>query len=1182
MLDSGATGLFINRTYAATHQLTLSPLRTMLPLYNIDGSPNKAGAITQFCRLRLTIGNHDKEWDFLVTDLGPEDVILGLPWLREVNPRVDWEGGTMEINEAKPQKVEANRKTRRMWARAGIMENGDELWTCAAYTYSQQIAEETIRTKGDRTFEDMVPEEYRQHAHVFSEEDSHRLPEHKPWDHTIDLKDDAPETLRTRAFPMSPPEDEELGKFLEESLAKGYIVPSKSPMASPVFFVKKKEGSLRLVQDYRKLNDITIKNRYPLPLASDIINKLKGARIFTKFDVRWGYHNIRIKESDQWKAAFVTNRGLFEPRVMFFGLTNSPATFQALMNTIFADLIAENKLAVYMDDILIYSSDKEVHRETTHEVLRRLKEYDLFLKPEKCEFDKDEIEYLGMVIRAGEVGMDPAKVQAVANWHDPRNLRDLRGFLGFANFYRRFIKDFARKARPLNDLTKKDTLWRWGESEQKAFAELKGSFTKAPVLTMYDPTRPTEVEVDASNFATGGVLSQKCDDGLWRPVAYRSETMTPAERNYEIYDKEFLAIIRALEDWRHFLEGLPNEFTVISDHKNWEYWTRAQNLTRRQARWSLWLSRFNLTITHRPGKTMGKADAMTRSASSEVSDAEDNRDQIVLVPRFLQTIAATAAVAGPNPLEERIRQSSQREAEVVAALERMKKTGPRKLANGAAEWEEEDGLVFYRGKLYVPNEKELRRDIVRECHDTRTAGHPGRDRTLELVSRHYWWPLMRSFVDLYVRGCEQCQRFKPASHPRTDPLLIAVPEGPWQIIGVDLVTGLPPSKGLDGSTYNAIATYVDLYTKQAHFALTTEEVNSDGIAAIHERDVFKLHGLPRAIISDRGPQFASKLIRALYKRLGINGQLTTAYHPQANGQTERMNQEIEQYLRMFTRQRQDDWAKLLPVAEFALNSRISAATQRSPFEMLYGYQPDFTIPAGGRSNVPAADARLDLLQQTRLDAEAALRLSKEAMSQDPTPSRSFAIGDRVWLDVNNVHIHQAARKLGPKQLGPYPVIGIHGDRDYRLELPPRMNIHNVFHVDRLSLWKGNDVNGELPPPPQAVIVDGEEEYEVDDILDSRMFRRRLEYLVKWKGYDSGSTTWEPATNLSHASAKVRAFHKRFPNAVQRLNAALFASLPWQRLVNHTVAATPDFSWEEGRVIASSPTRTSDFVGGVMS
>lgn len=303
-----------------------------------------------------------------------------------------------------------------------LEEATEELWCAAGFTYSTELAAEAHQAKPKKTFNEMVPEEYRQYAKVFSEPDSERLPEHKPYDHTIDLKPDAPETIRSKVYPMPVNEQAELDAFLDENLRKGYIVPSKSPMASPVFFVKKKDGKLRMVQDYQKLNDITVKNRYPLPLASDIINRLRQSKYFTKFDVRWGYNNIRIKEGDEWKAAFTTNRGLFEPRVMFFGLTNSPATFQALMNSIFGDLIAAGKVAVYLDDILIFSDTREEHRRVTHEVLRRLQEHDLFLRPEKCKFEQTEIEYLGLVIRQGEVSMDPIKVQAVRDWPTPTEL----------------------------------------------------------------------------------------------------------------------------------------------------------------------------------------------------------------------------------------------------------------------------------------------------------------------------------------------------------------------------------------------------------------------------------------------------------------------------------------------------------------------------------------------------------------------------------------------------------------------------------------------------------------------------------------------------------------------------------------------------------------------------------------
>jgi hypothetical protein len=336
-----------------------------------------------------------------VTDLGPEDLVLGLPWLRGVNPEINWQGGTIAIGPQDPQveQIAASRGKRQQWWKARILEDPSEtLWCAAGFTYSTDLAEQANKAKVKRTFEEIVPAEYRQYADVFSEVESERLPEHKPYDHAIDLKPETPETIQSKVYPMPLNEQGELDWFLEENLRKGYIAPSKSPIASPVFFIKKKDRKLRLVQDYRKLNELTIKNRYSLPLASDIVNRLRQARLFTKFDMRWGYNNIRIKEGDEWKVAFTMNRGLFEPRVMLFGLTNSPATFQALMNTIFVDLIATGKVAVYLDDILIYSLTQSEHREMTHEVLRRLRAHDLYLHPEKCEFERPEVEYLGLII----------------------------------------------------------------------------------------------------------------------------------------------------------------------------------------------------------------------------------------------------------------------------------------------------------------------------------------------------------------------------------------------------------------------------------------------------------------------------------------------------------------------------------------------------------------------------------------------------------------------------------------------------------------------------------------------------------------------------------------------------------------------------------------------------------------
>jgi len=356
-------------------------------------------------------------------------------------------------------------------------------------------------------------------------------------------------------------------------------------MAAPVFFIKKKDGFLRLVQDYRALNSMMVKNKYPLPLISELVLQLCRARYFTKLDVRWGFNNVCIKPGDEWKAAFRTNQGLFEPLVMFFGMTNSPATFQTMMNDIFRDLIAEGIMVVYLDDILIFTRTEEKHVKAIRRVLQVLQEHKLFLCLEKCEFCKERIKYLGLVISENEVSMDLVKVAGVREWPTPENKTDVQAFLGFVNFYHRVIQDFSAKARPLFDLTRSEQVWTWSGREQTAFEDLKMAVTTALVLMSPQDSKPFRVEADSLDFATGAVLSQQLTaDGKWHPVVFYSKSLSSVERNYKIHDKEMLAIIRALEEWRHFLEGATHPVEIWTNHKNLEYFITAKKLNRHQAR----------------------------------------------------------------------------------------------------------------------------------------------------------------------------------------------------------------------------------------------------------------------------------------------------------------------------------------------------------------------------------------------------------------------------------------------------------------------------------------------------------------------------------------------------------------------------------------------------------------------
>jgi hypothetical protein len=948
-------------------------------------------------------------------------------------------------------------------------------------------------------------------------------------------------------------------------------------MAAPVFFVKKKDGKLRLVQDYRALNAMTVKNKYPLPLIPELISKLRGAKHFTKLDVRWGFNNVRIKEGDEWKAAFRTNRGLFEPLVMFFGLTNSPATFQTMMDDIFENLISEGVVVVYLDDILIFTETIDEHREVTRRVLEILEKHKLYLRADKCEFEKTTIEYLGVIISHNSVAMDPVKIAGVTEWPVPTNKKEVQSFLGFTNFYRRFIKGFSDHARPLFDLTRNDSKWHWDTLEQSALDKLKQSVTAAPVLISPDSTKPFRIEADSSDFATGAVLSQiSTEDDKWHPVAFLSKSLSPVERNYEIHDKEMLAIIRALQEWRHFVEGAEHPCEIWTDHKNLEYFMTAKQLNRRQARWSLYLSRFDFTLHHKPGKSMGKPDALSRRADHGTG-ADDNSDIVLLSPKLFAIRALEGLqLFGPERgILRDVRQGVKdpEEEPVAKAVRELRKSSTRSLRS--AEWSESDGLLYFRGRIYVPPTSDLRRRIVSLCHDTKIAGHPGRFKTLELVSRNYWWPNMSRYVGQYVLHCDLCLRTKAQRRlPVGELQPLPIPEDRWDTISVDFISELPESGG-----YDSIMAVVDSVGKRAHFAETVTTVTAPGAANLYLRNVWKLHGLPRKVISDRGPQFVAEFMKELYRLLGIEAASSTAYHPQTDGQTERVNQELEQYLRVFVGERQDDWHALLPLAEFSYNNHVHSSTQHTPFLLDTGRHPRMGFePHQPPSRVEAVNEFTDRMKATLEEAKLALAKAKDDMAryynQRRSPAPSFAPGDMVYLDSEDIQTTRPSRKLSHRRLGPYPVERRVGRYAYRLTLPPSMRrLHPVFNVVKLTLAPDDPIPGRRQdPPPPPELVDGEEEYLVEKILNSRMFRRKLQYLVKWEGYGVEHNSWEYSENVDNAMEKVAEFHARNPAAPRRILAMVFGEIPFRPFL--LTQASGRYLSEGGVIVRGTPFRSS--------
>ncbi|GLB35256.1 putative retrotransposable element tf2 155 kda protein type 1-like [Lyophyllum shimeji] len=502
--------------------------------------------------------------------------------------------------------------------------------------------------------------------------------------------------------------------------------------------------------------------------------------------------------------------------------------------------------------------------------------------------------------------MDPVKVAEVAEWPTPKNKKEVQSFLGFTNFYRRFIRDFSHHARALLDLTAKDVAWTWGSAQQDAFDALKRAITFHPVLIFPDDDRPFRVEANSSDFATGTVLSQQSpEDEKWHPVVFYSKSLNTVERNYEIYDKEMLAIIRALEEWRHFLEGAPHKVDIYMDHKNLDFLT-AKKLNWRQARWSLYLANFDFVLHHRLGRSMGKPDTLLRRPDHG-DGSSNNADIVLLKPEFFAVRALQGLIAASE--EDKILRDIWRgnhegaQEDVVAkAAAALKSTCSRVRSVRSAEWSEDQGILMFQGRIYVPNIPELRRRIVEQHHDSRVAGHPGRWKTLELVSRSYWWPQMSRYIGSYTSTCDLCQRTKIRRQlPMGKLHPLPIPEGRWSVVSVDFIIELPEAHG-----YDAVMVVVDSVGKCAHFILMHTTCTALGAVNLYCKYVWKLHGLSDAFISDRGPQFVAEFTRELYRLLGIKLSTSTAYHPQSDGQTERVNQELAQYLRVFCNEWQDN------------------------------------------------------------------------------------------------------------------------------------------------------------------------------------------------------------------------------------------------------------------------------------
>ncbi|KAD4585810.1 hypothetical protein E3N88_23411 [Mikania micrantha] len=741
--------------------------------------------------------------------------------------------------------------------------------------------------------------------------------------------------------------------------------------------------------------------------------------------------------------------------------------FMDLMNRVCQPML-DRSVIVFIDDILIYSKNEGGHACHLKEVLETLRKEKLFAKFSKCAFWLREVQFLGHVISTDGIMVDPTKVEAVMKWSPPKTPTEIRSFLGLAGYYRRFIQDFSKIASPLTKLTKKEVKFDWSTRQQQAFEELKSRLTQAPVLSLPDGTEDMVIYSDASYQGLGCVLMQR-----GKVIAYASRQLKPNEVNYPTHDLELAAVVFALKIWRHYLYGV--KCTIYTDHKSLKYFFEQKDLNMRQRRWLELIKDYDCDILYHLGKANVVADALSRK-----SDHSPIRE------------AQVEALREENVCSERIFGQ-------VKSLE-----------------ENDYGVKTRFGRMWVPRGGDIRKKILDEAHKTRYSIHPGATKMYQDLKKHYWWPGMKFNVMQYVNRCLTCAPVK-AEHQkpygRLQPL--EIPKWKWEHITMDFITKLPRT----AQGYDTIWVVVDILTKSAHFLPIRESYSSERLAEIFVNEIVARHGVLISIVSDRDTRFASRFWKRFHDAMGSKLLISTAYHPQTDGQSERTIQTLEDMLRACAVDYEGNWNKHLPLAEFSYNNSYHSSIDMAPFEMLYGRKCRTPICWGevGQKelgNLDVVKATTERLEQIKSRMKAAQDRQNSYADKRRRPIE-FQVGDMVLLKVSpwkGLIRFRKHENLSPRYIGPFKILARVGEVAYRLELPDELSkIHPTFHVSYLRKCVTDETSH---IPYEEIEIDNKLNYVEHPVAildyDEKKLRNKNVKLVKiqWKHHKGSDATWE--------------------------------------------------------------------------
>lgn len=716
--------------------------------------------------------------------------------------------------------------------------------------------------------------------------------------HVIDTGDSLP--IKQRYYRVSPYIEKAIHQEIDRMLSLGVIEPSNSAWSSPVVMVQKSSGDYRFCVDFRQVNKVTRRDAYPLPYVSSILDRLRNARFISSIDLKSAYWQVPLEEQSKEKTAFtVPGRGLYQFTRMPFGLHNAPATWQRFVDKVLGSL--DGSVFVYLDDIIIVTPDFESHVKVIGEVLDKLHKAGLTVNAEKCEFGKKELRYLGYLVTKEGLHTDPSKVECIVNYPAPRNVREVRRFLGMLGWYRNFIKNFASRVSPLTKLTHKNHKFVWTPVCEASFQDVKQCLISSPILACPDFSEEFILQADASQIGLGCVLCQKFQDGE-KVISYASRTLTPQESKYSTTELECLAVLWGIEKFRAYIEG--TKFTVITDHASLLWLHRLKNPSGRLARWALRMQGYNFSILHRKGKSHNVPDALSRAFVSYIDVTPENCDNWY------------------RELRSSIRSCPQKYPKFKIRDDKIYKfvNYGHPTYDHNTDW-----------KLVLP--KSLRRDALKENHDEPHSGHLGYFKTKKRISSLYYWPGLSADVLRYIRNCEVCKSQKPEQKLPHGVMAPRIVSRPWEVVSSDIIGPLPMSYKRN----RYILVVCDIFTKYC-LLFPLKKATSQAVVSHLEEDVFMIYGVPERLICDNGKQYVSHAFRKMCASYDCSIVFNAQYSPSANP-TERVNRVIKTMIRSYITQDQRKWDENLPKIGFGLRTAIHEVTGFSPAYLNFGRQP---------------------------------------------------------------------------------------------------------------------------------------------------------------------------------------------------------------------------------------------------